>query len=307
MRLLGPRIASLWCVTTIRTLALLALIAAAPVSCGGGVQSGPDDASAQVASTSFRAPFTGKVARVWALGDGSVEGSSSVRRVSSLVTAAKPELFLYLGDVYSDGSAEDYRTYGSLYGSLAKRTAPTLGNHEADNRPSGYAAYWGRALGRPIPRWYSFKAGDWTIFSLDSEVDGSLARRQASWLRSKLKGRDTCRLAYWHRPRYSGGMHGDEPAVAPLWNALKGRARLVLNGHDHDMQELKRRDGITELVAGAGGNERYSLRSDGRRAWGNDDDFGALKLSLSRGRARYAFVDEGGRTLRRGSASCRPR
>lgn len=284
--------------------ALLAVAVASLLSSAGAAGGGSTGAPA-VKAVSFKAPITGRVARVWALGDGSIAGSASARRVASLVTRAKPELFLYLGDVYPDGSAEDYRTYDDLYGALAKRTAPTLGNHEAGNRDSGYTPYWRRALGRPIPRWYSFKAGGWTIFSLDSEVSGSLARRQARWLREKVKGGGTCRLAAWHRPRYSAGLHGDEPAVAPLWDTLAGHARLVLNGHEHDLQELKRRDGITELVSGAGGNERYPLNRDRRVAWGTDKAFGALKLRLSRGRASYAFVDERGRTLRRGVARCR--
>ncbi len=286
---------------------LLAVAAAVLASCGDGFDRGSAAATVGDGPPSFRAPATGRVARVWAVGDASVEGSSSARRVASLTGKAKPELFLYLGDVYPAGSAEDYRTYDGLYGSLAKRTAPTLGNHEASNRSDGYAPYWGRALGRPIPRWYSFRAGGWTVISLDSEVRGALARRQASWLRSTTRRGGTCRLAFWHRPRYSAGLHGDESAVAPLWNALRGRARLVLNGHEHDMQQLKRRDGITELVSGAGGNEHYALHPDRRVAWGNAWAYGVLKLTLSRGRAGYAFVDEGGRTLHRGTALCAPR
>jgi hypothetical protein len=282
-----------------------ALILAALASCGNGDR---ESAAATPAAphAAFAAPATGRVADVWALGDGSVAGSASARRVAAMVAHARPELFLYLGDVYPSGSAQDYRTYDSLYGRLARRTAPTLGNHEAPNRAKGYAPYWARELGRPMPRWYAFRAGGWNIISLDSEVGGPLVRRQARWLRSKVKGRGDCRLAFWHRPRYSAGLHGDASDTAPLWNALAGRARLVLNGHDHDLQQLRRRDGITELVAGAGGNERYPLRRDTRLEWGTAKSFGALKLRLSAGHASWAFVDERGRTLHRGAARCAP-
>ncbi len=285
---------------------LAVVLVAAFASCGDGGDRESAAATPAAPGASFRAPPTGRVAHVWALGDGSVAGSASARRVASLVTRARPELFLYLGDVYPDGSVRDYRNYASLYGALARRTAPTLGNHEAGNRAQGYAPYWARALGRPIPRWYAFRAGGWTILSLDSEAGGSLARQQASWLRSKVRGGGSCRLAFWHRPRYSAGLHGDSSDVAPLWDGLAGRARLVLNGHDHDLQELRRRAGLTELVAGAGGNERYPLHPDRRVAWGTSAAFGALKLTLTAGRARYAFVDERGRTLHSGAARCAP-
>lgn len=44
----------------------------------------------------------------------------------------------------------------------------------------------------------------------------------------------TCRLA-WHRPRFTAGKHADARDVAPLWEALRGRAKIVVNGHDHNM------------------------------------------------------------------------
>jgi hypothetical protein len=59
---------------------------------------------------------------------------------------------------------------------------------------------------------------------------------------------------FWHRPRFSAGtVHGDAPDVTPLWNAIRGHARLVLNGHDHVMLRYRPRDGLTEYVAGSGG------------------------------------------------------
>ena len=284
------------------TAAALVVAATALISCGGGSGEGSAAASGP-GGGGFEGPATGRVAHVWAVGDGS-SGSAASRHVAALIARGRPELFLYLGDVYPGGSAEDFKTYDRLYGSLAKRTAPTIGNHEASHRASGYAPYWARALGHPIPNWYSFRAGGWTIISLDSEVRGTLASRQARWLRSQAANGGTCRLAFWHRPRYSAGFHGDDRAVAPLWNALSGHAALVLNGHDHDMEQLRRRNGITELVAGTGGAGNYVLRRDRRVAWGTDRAYGALKLRLSPGRASYAFVSDHGRTLRRGGVRC---
>ena len=258
------------------------------------------------ATTGFEAPAVGSSARVWAVGDAVGRGERP-RRVARRIANGRPELFLYLGDVYPHGSSEDFRTYDRLYGRLARRTAPTIGNHEWVTRRSGYDAYWRRALGRPLPRYYAFRAAGWTLFSLNSELPRSAMRRQAAWVRSRVRGGGTCRLAFWHRPRFSAGRHGDSPRVDALWRALRGRARLVLNGHDHDSQRLHRRDGITELVAGAGGVSSYPLRRDRRLVFGDASSDAALRLDLRPGSARYAFVSAGGRVLHRGSASCRAR
>ncbi|MDQ4048250.1 MAG: metallophosphoesterase [Actinomycetota bacterium] len=254
----------------------------------------------------FEPPRLGSPARVWAVGDAAGPGEAP-RRVARRIAEGRPELFLYLGDVYPHGTREDFRTYDRLYGQLVGRTAPTIGNHEWATRRSGYDPYWRRALGRPVPRYYSFQAAGWTVLSLNSELPGTAMRRQAAWVRAQVRAGGTCRLAFWHRPRFSAGVHGDSKRVDPLWRALRGRARLVLNGHDHDLQRLRLRDGITELVAGAGGRGRYPLRPDPRLVFGNASSEGALRLDLRPGHARYAFVSAAGRVLHRGSASCRAR
>ncbi len=258
------------------------------------------------APAAIEAPPVGSSARVWAVGDAAGAGEAS-ERVARRIAEGRPELFLYLGDVYPHGTREDFLTYHRLFGRLARRTAPTIGNHEWKTRHSGYDAYWRRALGRTLPRYYSLRAAGWTILSLNSELPRTAMRRQAAWVRARVRGGGTCRLAFWHRPRFSAGPHGDTQAVDPLWRALRGRARLVVSGHDHDLQRLRLRDGITELVAGAGGRGRYPLRPDPRLVFGNASSEGALRLDLRPGHARYAFVSAAGRVLHRGSASCRAR
>ena len=79
----------------------------------------------------------------------------------------------------------------------------------------------------------------------------------------------------------------------------------MLNGHDHDMQRLHPHRGITELVSGAGGRSHYPVASDRRLAFSNDQQYGALRLRLSPGVARYAFVSAAGRVLDSGVTRCR--
>jgi len=289
-----------------RTLAgpaALALAAVAMLGCGAGpapVKASPDRAG------TFPTPPRTSSATVWAVGDGA-DGSRGARTVARLIARGRPARLLYLGDVYETGSAADFRDhYDPVYGALRGRTLPTPGNHEWPGRPEGYDRYWASVTGRRPPSFYAVRVAGWTILSLNSEEPLGRGSRQGRWLERQLATPGTCRMAFWHRPRFSAGLHGDQPDVEPLWSAVRGRAALVLNGHDHDMQQMRARSGITALIAGAGGHGRYPVaRGDPRLVWSNASTYGALKLRLAPGRAGFAFVSADGTVLHRGSASCK--
>ena len=102
--------------------------------------------------------------------------------------------------------------------------------------------------------------------------DGSPQRR---WLERKVRERGTCRIAFWHRPYLNAGKHGDQEDTAPLWRAVRGHAALVLNGHDHNFQHFKPRDGIVELSRVQAATSLYpSNQNDSRLVWDEDDEFG---------------------------------
>jgi 3',5'-cyclic AMP phosphodiesterase CpdA len=295
MRASGYRVAPL--------VVVLALVAAV-LAVSGGWSSESDTATG---GGPFLPSRTGRATTLWAVGDGA-DGGAHGAAVARLIARSKARRFLYLGDVYEDGTAAEFaRNYDPLYGRFAKQTAPTPGNHDWPRHREGYDPYWKRKGGRPLQHYYSFEAGGWRVISLNSEMAHDSWSPQVRWLRSRVAGRGTCRLAFWHRPRYSAGdNHGDQPDVQPFWEVLKGRAAIVVNGHEHDMQRFKPRDGITEFVSGAGGHGLYGL--DASRpglAYANRDTFGALRLELSPGRARYRFVSAAGGTLDSGSVRCR--
>jgi Calcineurin-like phosphoesterase len=277
------------------------LVGAAVVALISGGDSGPEAASRNSAV-------------VWAVGDGA-DGGAAGKAVARLVRAGPVDRFLYLGDVYGpllagllrgDGTAADYRTrYAPLFGALARRTAPTPGNHEWPQRGDGYEPYWRAVLGSTPPAYYSFTIAGWQVLSLNSEAPHGRGSPQLRWLAREVARPGTCRLAFWHRPRFSAGRHGDQADVAPLWDALRGRARLVVAGHDHDMQRLRPIDGITSLVSGAGGHGLYGLRPDRRLAFGEDRTYGALRIDLRPGRARLRFVAADGRVLDSSAVRCR--
>ncbi len=251
-------------------------------------------------------PTGGKPAVVWAVGDGA-DGGAAADSVVALIRRSKPDRLLYLGDVYEHGTAQEYATnYAPSWGRLASITSPTPGNHEWASRSQGYDPYWRGVRGKPLPRWYSLRAGGWKILSLNSEADHRAGSPQVRWLKRALRGPGNCRMAFWHRPRFNAGLHGDEVSTQTLWKPLAGKARIALWGHDHNMQRLRARAGIVPFVSGAGGHRLYPLIPfDSRVAFGDASTFGALRLDLRRGSARYRFFSAAGRVLDSGRISCR--
>jgi hypothetical protein len=243
---------------------------------------------------------------VWAVGDGA-DGHPHGRAVERLIAAGHPSRVLYLGDVYSRGTGAQFeRNFEPVFGRLAAITDPTPGNHEWPRRDQGYDAYWREVDRRALPPYYSVRVAGWQLVSLNSQIAHRRGSAQLRWLRGQLRGGGDCRIAYWHRPRFSAAWTvPDQRDMAQLWDALRGRARLVLNGHAHDMQRFRPVDGSTELVAGAGGHRLHPLDlADPRLAFGDDSHFGALRLELRPGQARFAFVSTAGRVLDSGSVAC---
>jgi hypothetical protein len=297
------------------TRVAVAAVATLAAACGGWSCGGSDESSVGSARSGSANRFEGsglesapskKPAIVWAVGD-VADGGRAARRVARLVGRGRPDRFLYLGDVYENGTEDEYKNnYAPVFGGLARLTAPTPGNHEWPLRDEGYRPYWRPVIGGEVPDYYKFSLGGWEVLSLNSEAPHGEGSPQVRWLRSSLPGDGTCRLAFWHRPRYSFGEHGDQPDVTPLWNALRTRASLVVNGHEHNMQRFPPRDEITELVAGAGGHGIYKIepKERVRLAFANDTDYGALKLRLRPGRADYRFVAADGHSLDNGNVRC---
>jgi calcineurin-like phosphoesterase family protein len=289
-----------------RIVAIAALIALSAAAAAAWYEWAP--APPGSGGFAFVRSVPGPRATIWAVGDG--DASAASRALVDRIAAARPDRLLYLGDVYGRGSDGDFRTnYEPTWGRLARITAPTPGNHDWPRHRSGYDPYWQRALQRPrTAAWYAFRAGGWTILSIDSEADHDDGSPQLTWLRSQLRRRGTCRIAFWHRPRFSAGAHhGDAADMAPVWDALRGHAAVAVSGHEHDMQRLHPIDAITPFVSGAGGHSHHALRRDDRRlAFGDDRRGGALRLRLRRGTADYAFVSTAGRVLDRGTLRCRP-
>lgn len=244
---------------------------------------------------------------VWAIGDGA-DGGSASRAVATMVASRRADRLLYLGDVYETGTSAEFQSnYRPAYGRFDSITAPTIGNHEWPNVATGYVPYWSSVRGAPPPLWYAFAVSGWQLISLDSNLPTS--PDQLGWLRNEIRSTPrygNCRIVFMHHPFFSAGLHGDLTALQSVFGELRGHATIALAGHDHDMQRLRRVNGITQFVEGAGGRDLYPVNSgDPRLAFFDDTHHGALRLGLRPGAATASFIAREGTTLDSSSVRCR--
>lgn len=289
-------------------LILVAILVACALlaACGGG--GGGEAAGAHPGSnhTGWMPSLSKRRSVVWAVGD-AADGSPTSEAVAAMVRSHRVDRLLYLGDVYDSGTSLEFdRNYRPIYGGLGERTAPTIGNHEWPNIATGYVPYWTSVRGTPPPLWYAFSVSGWQLISLNSNTPMSGA--QVQWLQNLIQatpGYGNCRLAFEHHPLYSTGPHGGLDSLQVIFGALRGNARIVVSGHDHDMQRFRPIGGIVQLVDGVGGADLYPFASaDKRRVFGDDTHHGALRLVLRSRRAALTFVAQNGRALDHSVVRC---
>jgi hypothetical protein len=248
---------------------------------------------------------------VWAVGDGGVPETTDDELAAYIEGTGPFDRFLYLGDVYETGTAEEFQQrYHPSFGRFKDWSSPTPGNHEWPNRAVGYDPYWGALAPQTEGgHWYSFDLGGWHFVSLNTEEPIDAASPQIAWLRRDLaRYSGTCTVAFMHKPRYTATTGvSDRADVEAAWSELAGRAVAVLAGHDHNYERFHPNRGLVQFVVGTGGRARYDLdEGDSRLAAGTDAHYGALRLRLARDGAQFDFRATGGALLDSGSLGCTP-
>ena len=251
--------------------------------------------------------------------------TSTADEATAQLVSKLPGTLALLGDIaYEHGTDDEFaRCYDPAWGPFKARTRPAPGNHEyVTPGAGGYFRYFGARAGPASRGYYSYNLGAWHVVALNSNcgpAGGCTAGSpQERWLRADLRrSRPKCTLAYWHHPRFSSGLHGDDATVAPLWQALyDARAELVLSGHDHDYERFRPQDangvldpirGIRQIVVGTGGRSLYPIVGARPNSWIRDfRTYGVLRLTLAPGRYSFRFVPVlGGTFTDAGGAKCR--
>lgn len=233
------------------------------------------------------------------------------------------DLVLMLGDgQYPDGARDRYRRgYARTWGRFRDRTRPVPGNHDYGTPGAhGYFAYFGDLAGPRGLGYYAVDLGPWRLLALNSNcwaVGGcGPDSPQYRWLAQRLAERPgACVLAFWHHPVFSAGRYTGQGELRPWWRLLaRGRAALVLVGHDHNYQRFPPLGpegqpdprGVQQFVVGTGGRNLYRARHLGPASpeLVRDDQFGVLRLRLLPGRYSWTFVSTSGAVLDRGESAC---
>jgi hypothetical protein len=226
-------------------------------------------------------------------------------------------------NAYEDGSTSQFaECYAPTWGRHKDRTRPAAGNHDHVTRgAAGYTAYFGTAATNPDGKtWYSYELGTWHVVVLDSNcraVGGCEASsEQGRWLAADLAASTaSCTLAIWHHPRFTSGEHGNDPIVAPFWQALYAAgADVIVNGHDHDYERFApqnpdgledRARGIREFVVGTGG---AALRGFSRSVANSELRvafyYGVIQFTLRDGSYDWAWQPTTGPISDSGSQRC---
>ncbi|HEX2850464.1 MAG TPA: metallophosphoesterase [Acidimicrobiales bacterium] len=231
---------------------------------------------------------------------------------ADLAASLHPDAVIAAGDLQYDAGARRAfdASYAPSWGRLRDLTHPAVGNHEyGTSHAAGYFGYWGDRAGAPGKGWYSWDLGGWHFVALDSDcsiVGCGEGSAQLAWLRADLATSSaTCTLAYWHHPRFSSGLHGDDASVDPLWRALvAAHADIVVSGHDHDYERFASKDGLRQFVVGTGGRNLYPVLKPEAGSQAVAERFGVLRLTLSAASYAWEFHAIGGDVLDRGTAPC---
>jgi hypothetical protein len=238
-------------------------------------------------------------------------GSKATATLLTTLVAAHPDaLVLVLGDnAYNDGTGDEYaKFYAPLWGveAIASRVRACPGNHDYHTKnASAYFAHFKDKAGPADGRgFYSFDFHSWHIVSLNTERDYKKGSKQLAFLEQDLKAHASMpTLAFFHRPRFGSGGHGDSDNPEAFWDLLfQHRVEIVLNGHAHHYERFAPQTpnqkpnpaGIREFIVGTGGRGLVPPKPPGKRKpnseVANGDTFGVLKLTLSDHAYEWEFV-----------------
>ena len=287
-----------------KRLAAICAVTVCVCACGGSPQA-PSPVSVDLSNSAPSA--VGPSSVLLAAGDIALCGSEGSELTARLLDSMDGTVVAAGDNAYPSGRLEDYRNcYQPSWGRHLDRTRPTPGNHEYETAgATPYFTYFGPNAGPAGRGYYSYTLGSWHIVSLNSETDLRAGSPQEQWLRADLQAnRTSCTAAYWHRPRFSSGKHGNNTDMQELWRVLyEFHVDVAISGHDHLYERFAPQDasgradperGIRQFVAGTGGAAMHAFNGTAANSEAQGFDWGVLKLTLGADAYSWEFVPAAG-------------
>lgn len=213
----------------------------------------------------------------------------------------------------------EYKTGNDVFGSPCPTTNVTAQNFFTR---FGFSNTYGPVSHPETAGHFSFDLGSWHLIGLNgncanSGVGGcSASSKQTKWLKADLAATtQTCVLAFWHQPLWTGIQTGKNNKYKPWWAALyAAHADVVLGGHVHNYQRFAPMDfdgnpdsvnGITEYIAGTGGEKQVVVKA-GVVPYpvAQVKSFGYLRMTLLETGWTEDFLDTFGNVIDSSTGTC---
>lgn len=218
----------------------------------------------------FSAVPAGKPIRVLAFGDFGTGSVAQKQTAAAMVAYHKTHPFdfgLTLGDnFYARGmnSPDDPRwqtQWEQFYSPMHIPIYAVLGNHDwsGPDSPAAEIIYSAKSQSWHMPApYYTFTAGSVQFFAFDTPA---VDEAELKWLDEELsKSTAQWKVVYGHYHIYSATRGDNKELIARLLPVLKKHnVDVYLNGHDHNLQELKPEGSVHFFVSGGGGAGLYEM------------------------------------------------
>lgn len=252
------------------------------------------------------------------LGDTGWCGSPALGPLSRLFERLDGDILLAGDLAYPSGTMEEFRNcFEPSFGRFKSRMRASPGNHDYVSSVSAdsYFNYFGERSGPNRLGYYSFKAGEWTVFMLNSNVPITKTSAQFAYVQRTMQQSPTrCTMAVLHHPFDSSGINGPTPILRDIWELMYNLGGdVVIAGHDHLYERhapfdasQRRNDarGIRQFTVGTGGAPLYNKVRNGLNSEFLVSNYGVLRLKLDPALYEWQFMDMNGNVLDRGLTVC---
>lgn len=252
------------------------------------------------------------------LGDTGWCGSPALGPLSRLFERFDGDILLAGDLAYPSGTMEEFRNcFEPSFGKFKSRMRASPGNHDyvASVSADSYFQYFGERSGPNRLGYYSFKAAEWTVFMLNSNVPINKTSAQYNFVRTTMQQTPTrCTMAVLHHPFDSSGINGPTPSLRDMWELMYNLGGdVVIAGHDHLYERHapvtpdQRRDdakGIRQFTVGTGGAPLYSKVRNALNSEFLVSNYGMLRIKLDPALYEWQFMDMNGNVLDHGLNVC---